>query len=377
MSNVAVFVFLLENLAGFNNALNDTLIENSKYMNSNVSPILEKCDITTTDQILSAVGQDLDLLIIPSFRQEDNRLTDDQLKEPSSEIYNTVYDDSKEETENPKDLYADKFYNAINNEFNTFKIQDSKKEFDEIEPVTPRKDVHEVTTETQTEFPESAPFLVAIFETLANVTAQTCAGTLLTPRWVLTAYNCINILSNVYLNNTNMTEASHYTIVAGSSNPLLDGSAHNVTEVLLHPEFNSSSGESPYLALMRIEPEVEGPTMELMAEEVYTGEIMVYGWILSKNESDHEMLNRTSSGGQIVTPAECHAMYSYLDNDILCLFSMDMDKNITQLSSGGPVLMVHDNKVKMLAVVQTDDHVFISYPLAAHYDWITKTISNT
>lgn len=49
-------------------------------------------------------------------------------------------------------------------------------------------------------FPRSAPFLVAIFETLANVTAQTCAGTLIAPNWVLTGANCVNILSNLYAN---------------------------------------------------------------------------------------------------------------------------------------------------------------------------------
>uniref|UniRef100_A0A2A4K6S2 Peptidase S1 domain-containing protein n=1 Tax=Heliothis virescens TaxID=7102 RepID=A0A2A4K6S2_HELVI len=380
MSSVAVFVFLLDNLAvflaiilGFNNALNATLLENAKYMNNGVSPILGKCDIGTTDQILNAVSQDLDLIIVPSFSREDNRLTNEQLKVPSSEIYNTVFDGSKQEAENAKDISADKSYNVIENEFNTY----YKREFHKTEQGAPAKEIHEVNNETKIEFPMSAPFLVAIFETLANVTAQTCAGTLLTPRWVLTASNCINLLTNLSVNSPNVTEESHYTVVAGSANPLQDGSAHNVTEVVMHHDFNSSIGDNSYLALMRIEPEVEGPTMELMAEEVNSGNIMVYGWILSKKESEHDTLNRTSTAGQILSPAECQAMYSYRDNDVLCLFSSDMDKNVTQLSSGGPVLMVHDNRVKMLAVVQTDEHVFVSYPLAPHYEWITRTIQNT
>lgn len=44
---------------------------------------------------------------------------------------------------------------------------------------------------------EDAPFLVAIFETVANVTAQTCAGALLASRWVLTAASCVNVLGNL------------------------------------------------------------------------------------------------------------------------------------------------------------------------------------
>ena len=86
----------------------------------------------------------------------------------------------------------------------------------------------------------------------------------------------------------NLTESSHYTIVAESSNPLMDGTAHNVTAVVLHDVNSSITGfegiedsDGSFLALMRIEPEVEGPTWELMKKEVVRGEVMAYGWILS------------------------------------------------------------------------------------------------
>lgn len=87
-----------------------------------------------------------------------------------------------------------------------------------------------------------------------------------------------------------MTETSHYTIVAESSNPLRDGSAHNVTTIVLPPASNSSRKtlekeedmDGSYLVLMKIEPEVEAPALELMKEEVVEGDVMAYGWILSK-----------------------------------------------------------------------------------------------
>ncbi|KAJ8731087.1 hypothetical protein PYW07_004251 [Mythimna separata] len=369
MSSVAVFVFLLDNLAGFNHAMNDTLFENAMFTNSEENPIIQDCDPFTTDQILNAVSQDLDLVIVPSLKK-DKQFDNGPLEEQSSEILDKLLDDNYQPEPDVSRSF-DENKSKFDNDF-TLMSRTSFRGHENSKKVT-----HEILNRTKTEFPRQAPFMVAIFETLENVTAQTCAGTLLSPHWVLTAANCIDVLS---ANNTNKTGFSHYTIVSESTNPLMDGSAHNVTRVV-RPRFSNTSrgtGEEDgsYLALMRIEPEAEGPAVELMKEEVDRGVVKAFGWVLSRNESgSEESMKCSSAESQILNHTECQAMYSYKDKDVLCLFSKDMD-NVTQLTTGGPVLYIHDDKVKMLAVVQADEEVFVSYPVTADYDWIQHTISN-
>lgn len=38
--------------------------------------------------------------------------------------------------------------------------------------------------------------------------------------------------------------------------------------------------------------------------------------------------------------------------------------------------MLQEDQVKMLAVVQTDEHVYIAYPLYIHFNWIKNILEN-
>lgn len=140
-----------------------------------------------TDQILGAVSQDLDLVIVPPVTRNENEQSDEQ----ALEIFGKVLaDNSLPEPD------VSRSFDENKSKFDNDLAWSSKR------GLSGRGNSKNVTYEgknkTKVEFPNSAPFLVAIFETLVNVTAQTCAGTLLTSRWVLTAANCINVLSNLH-----------------------------------------------------------------------------------------------------------------------------------------------------------------------------------
>lgn len=168
--------------------MNDTLFQNAMYTNSDETPVMQDCDPFTTDQILSAVSQDLDLVIVPPFRR-DKRFENDQLEEQTSEV---LVDNSRPEPDVSRSFDENK--SKYDNDFTSFSRTSFRSR------VRSKNVTHEVKNTTEVEFPKNAPFMVAIFETLENVTGQTCAGTLLSSRWVLTAANCINVLSNLHGN---------------------------------------------------------------------------------------------------------------------------------------------------------------------------------
>ncbi|XP_014357784.2 uncharacterized protein LOC106710281 [Papilio machaon] len=198
MSTATVFLFLLDNLPGFQNSLNLTLatLLDKEDLSLEFS-LIHKCNPIVAQSVLNDIKNNVEEEKV-SHENVSDIVKHDDFKEAFDELspealYNigTVFDNTMEDSENIES-YETKKYNKTSKIKSDYPKYYKDQEGDDFDM---DNDIDSDMFESKVKLPDSVPSMVAMFETLSNVTAQTCGGTLLSPRWVITTATCLDLLS--------------------------------------------------------------------------------------------------------------------------------------------------------------------------------------
>ena len=228
-----------------------------------------------------------------------------------------------------------------------------------------------------TDATEEYPFMVALYNDQGE---HYCGGALVDEEWALTAGHC--------------TEAENIGVRVGSTDRGGGGSEREVSEVVLHPEYEvvDVSDDPAYpisqyllrndMALLRLDAPVDETPIDIAAESAAPGApVRGLGWgMVDEFGEEDKPTTLQQLDSQVAERDRC----ADLEDGDLCSEHPTEEAQMCTADSGGPIVRGEEGAWELAGVVSGDGDfdvdpscvgpMVLTDPVA-HGDWITETVS--